>query len=58
MYNILKKYEFPKPYYLDFIEINNIKTLIHFKSSNWCEWCTKSYVDSKKRSLINFLNDN
>ena len=58
MYSILKKYGFPKPYNLDFIEINDIKTLIHFKSSNWCEWYTKPYVDSKKESLINFLDNN
>jgi len=57
-YNSIKKYGFPKPYNLDFIEINDIKTLIHFKSSNWCEWYTKPYVDSKKESLINFLDNN
>ena len=57
IHNLVKKYKFPEPYNIDFIDIDGIQTLIHFKSSNWCEWYTKNYVTAKKNSLINLLND-
>jgi len=57
IYNLVKKYKFPEPYNIDFIDIDGIQTLIHFKSSNWCEWYTENYVTAKKNSLINLLNN-
>ena len=51
-FNHIKYYDEPHKYYID-----GIQTLIHFKSSNWCEWYTKNYVTAKKNSLINLLND-
>ena len=57
IYNLVKKYDFPEPYNIDFIDINGVQTLVHFKSSNWCEWYTEDYVTAKKNSLIKLLND-
>ena len=55
-YNLLKKYKFPEPYNIDFIEINGVNIIIHFKSANWCEWYTENYVNAKKIAITNLLN--
>lgn len=55
--NLLQSYNFPKPYNVDFIELDNKDFIIHFKSSNWCPWYNDTYVNEKKKSLINFLNN-
>jgi hypothetical protein len=53
---IMNKYNFPEDYSIDFIEIYDINFMIHFKSSNWCEWYTDQYVSDKKNALKKFLN--
>jgi len=53
--NILEKmseYEFPKPYNVDIVEVDEISFIFHFKSSNWCPWYTEDYINLKKKSLI------
>jgi hypothetical protein len=55
--NKLKKYEFPLPYYLDIIEINNIQTILHYKSASWDTTRIGDYVQHKKNAINNFLKD-
>jgi hypothetical protein len=43
-------------YNIDFIEINGVNTITHFKSANWCEWYTENYVNAKKMAITNLLN--
>ncbi len=60
--NLLKTYKFPchvitnhtKNYDVDIIVIDNVDTLIHYKSSNWT--LNDQYMIDKKISLFNFLN--
>jgi len=54
---IMELYEFPKPYNIDIIEVGKKDFIFHFKSSNWCPWYTDDYVNLKKKSLINLLNN-
>lgn len=54
--NTMEKYNFPKPYSIDFISINGEDFLVHFKSSNWCPWYTEKYVTDKKDSIKRLLN--
>jgi len=55
--NKLKEHNFPEPYNVDIIEINNIDFIIHFKSSNWCPWYSEKYINEKTESLNNFLSN-
>jgi hypothetical protein len=55
--NKLKKYEFPSPYHIDIIEINNIQTILHYKSASWDTARIGEYVQNKKNAINNFLND-
>lgn len=57
MVKLLKKYDFPKPYNVDMIQIDGINSVFHFKSANWCPWYTNEYVNLKKNSLVNFLKN-
>ena len=60
----LKEYNFPcegvtnhnRNYDVDFMVIDNVEYLIHFKSSNWTP--EDKYMDDKKISLFNFLKNN
>jgi hypothetical protein len=52
-------YNFPKPYHIDIITLDNVDVIIHFKSSNHDDiYRDLEYTKNKKISLINFLNDN
>lgn len=52
----LDKYDFPKPYHIDIIEMNGIDFIFHFKSSNWCPWYYEEYVSKKTEALTKYLN--
>jgi hypothetical protein len=54
---LCEKSDFPTPYNLDIITLNNIDVIFHFKSSNWCPWYTDSYVKNKIAALIKLLNN-
>jgi len=55
----INKYNFPKPYNIDFIQINDVDTIIHFKSSNWGPlYKNKEYTEEKKKAIKLFLEDN
>jgi hypothetical protein len=53
----LTHYEFPKPYNIDIISVDDCDFMFHFKSSNWCPWYTNEYVKLKKNSLFNLLKN-
>lgn len=58
---ILEKYNFPlhvtnRKYDVDFVVIDNIDCLLHFKSSNWTP--NDQYMADKKIALFKFLNNN
>ena len=50
------KYEFPNPYMVDIITIDDVDTIIHYKSASW-DRLTETYNYEKKRALTNLLND-
>lgn len=54
---IMEKYNFPKPYNLDFMTLDDQNFVLHFKSSNWCPWYTEEYVNSKKEAIKRLLKD-
>jgi hypothetical protein len=41
----------------DFIAMDGVAFLIHFKSSNWCPWYTEEYVTDKKIAMTKMLGD-
>jgi hypothetical protein len=53
--NILIQNNFPKPYNVDIVYLNNKEFIFHFKSANWCPWYTEEYVNLKKQALIKLL---
>ena len=55
MYSTMKKYNFPKPYNIDFIIIDGKFSVVHFKSANWSPDYTKEYVENKKVALKNLF---
>lgn len=48
-------HDFPKPYNIDVITVNDCDTIFHFKSSNWCPWYTEEYITLKKIALNKLL---
>lgn len=54
--NELINNNFPEPYFIDIIYLNNKEFIFHFKSSNWCPWYTEDYVTLKKQALIKLLD--
>jgi hypothetical protein len=59
IYNKVIDFNFPKPYNIDIITINNIDTIIHFKSSNHDNmYKDLEYTKNKKNSLIQILKHN
>jgi hypothetical protein len=56
---LMLKYEFPHPYKIDIITIDDIDTILHFKSSNHDDvYHDLQYTKNKKNALIRFLNEN
>ncbi len=53
---IMKKHNFPQPYNIDFISIDERNFIVHFKSSNWCPWYTEKYMADKKLAIKNLLD--
>lgn len=52
-------YNFPDPYHIDIITIDNVDAIIHFKSSNHDNiYHDLIYTENKKASLIAFLKNN
>lgn len=60
IFKIMVDYNFPKPYHIDIITLDDIDVIVHFKSSNHNNilYDNLEYTKNKKISLINFLNDN
>ena len=59
VYKIMVDYNFPKPYHIDIITLDDVDVIVHFKSSNHDDlYRDLEYTKNKKISLINFLNDN
>ena len=60
VYKIMVDYNFPKPYHIDIITLDDVDVIVHFKSSNHNNilYDNLEYTKNKKISLINFLNDN
>jgi hypothetical protein len=62
VYELLNKYNFPSYMYnTDIIEINNINSIVHFRSSNWISslglnWVTDEYIKNKKESIKKLIN--
>lgn len=54
---IMKEYDFPTPYNIDFISMDDVDFIFHFKSGNWCPWYTPEYIANKKRALKKFLEN-
>ena len=60
----LDRYEFPDPYFLDIITVNDIDTIIHLKGFSWKQyegapWLRMSadtYMKNKKQALKRLLN--
>lgn len=58
IYKTVVDYNFPKPYHIDIITVNDVDTIIHYKSSNhWEKYDDLDYVKNKKISLINILKN-
>lgn len=53
----MKLYNFPTPYNIDVIRVDEKDFIFHFKSSNWCPWYTEDYLNLKKSALIKLLNN-
>lgn len=53
--NYMVEYGFPEQYLIDIITIDNIDTIIHFKSASW-EGYTEEYTNNKKTALKRLLN--
>tara|TARA_R110001592_G_scaffold103853_1_gene292367 strand:+ start:10670 stop:11497 length:828 start_codon:yes stop_codon:yes gene_type:complete len=49
------KYEFPEEYLIDIIRIDDIDTIIHFKSASWGGY-SGDYMKKKKQALKKLLN--
>jgi hypothetical protein len=59
IYKTMVDYEFPKPYHIDIITLDDVDVIVHFKSSNHDDiYRSLEYTKNKKISLINFLKDN
>lgn len=57
--NNMLKYNFPKPYNIDLITINETDSIFHFKSANWCSlYKNVNYKNQKKEALRYFLENN
>lgn len=57
MITLLDSYDFPTPHNVDFIAMDGVDFLVHFKSSNWCPWYTEDYVTDKKIAMTKMLGD-
>lgn len=53
----LNKYNFPKPYNVDFISFDSIDCIFHFKSSNWAYNSLDEHIKNKKKSTKEMLKD-
>jgi hypothetical protein len=51
----IEYYNFPKPYNIDFIKINNIFPIIHLKSFNWSPDYFPEHITLKKEALFRLL---
>lgn len=59
LYQKIVDYGFPKPYFIDIINVDGVDTIIHFKSSNHdVRYGDLDYTKNKKISLSDFLKDN